>query len=353
MNILVQNSGFMLANNVVKSRIFLINARWLSKVHGSRIHARGCFLYPPSCCPRVPSKCFIPGRTIVKSTKKSQFQATQSEYIKDQITKDYILIYRDKMGKKYLSIFLGTGLFLIGYGAVILFWLSHSFLSFLFKTTLVTVPILNIQMPHWLAEAIGPVAVLVAYFLLFVYRFAKTPAIRIYQKQNMDQFVGILKKTIFTTERVEFSIKDVVVKKSKKIEREGNVSIKGRPCTLYALDFKNLSYFNSFLGFDYQPSTDDNKETPQRKVSQKIVASGDKEKAVNNDMYTKKPESSEQVSTAKLVQSGPSAAYAMQKNTLVVVEPGMPISGDTDKKNMVDGNGTVEKAEQKVKQKLT
>lgn len=185
-------------------------------------------------------------RTIVQPPRKFT-----PKYHADQVPKDYEMIYQSNIGKKHVKILFFIGFVAVGYVGLIAYFI------FLFNgdwegSDRITLPVLELEVSSLKFMFLSAYIVFSVLWTGITLKFAKLPVQRIYECPDKMKYVGILKKSGFGTERVEFTLKDVAALpvKSGQILRHGNATIQGRPCLLYATDFKTPSYFNKFLGYD-------------------------------------------------------------------------------------------------------
>lgn len=194
-------------------------------------------------------------RTIVQPP-----QRFSPKYHEDKVPKEYEMIYQSSVGKRHIKVLYMIGFVFAGYIGL------FAYFVFLFRgdwdsSEKFTVPGLNIRVSSLKFTLACALTLFVTVWCLVAAKFSKLPVQRIYESPDKMKYIGILKKTIFSTERVEFTVENVTALplKAGQILRQGNATICGRHCLIYATDFKSSSYFNKFLGYD-PPVNDKSKE---------------------------------------------------------------------------------------------
>ncbi|KAL4235347.1 hypothetical protein ACF0H5_006982 [Mactra antiquata] len=175
------------------------------------------------------------------------------QYEKDNVPREYEMIYQSKYGSSQLKSMFWVGLFAVVYlGCTV---------NFIFKVCgvfeeddedqIVEVPLLGMNLP---ALVVAFNVLLAAMFLMHfvaVYRFSRLTVPRMYLSANKTKYIGIFRSQPWSTERIEFTLSDVEsIPKPKTIFLNGNCSVKGKKCILYSADFSSKSHFNKLLGFD-------------------------------------------------------------------------------------------------------
>ncbi|XP_045191968.2 uncharacterized protein LOC123548609 [Mercenaria mercenaria] len=173
------------------------------------------------------------------------------KYDKDNVSRDYELIYQANLGKRHSRTFIFLGAVVLGYiGMFGYFYLLFTGQWKFDKKT--TIPVVNITIPSLTLQLSCFILTFVIIWLGVCNSFLRLPVQRIYESPCKKNYIGILKKNVFITERVEFDLSEVIgIRPTKgKILKNGNTNIKGRRCLIYAVDFRLPEDFNKFLGYD-------------------------------------------------------------------------------------------------------
>lgn len=173
------------------------------------------------------------------------------QHYKDKVPKDYEMIHQGILGKRQSYMFGIVGSVVLGYLALF----CYIALRFSTNREQVVIPVIDREIPSLVLIFSIMMIAFTLVWTVVGYNFVKLPVQRIYESPGKDHFIGVLKKGVIGTERVEFVLSDVGVPPHRRgrILKRGNVIIKGRNCLVYACDFKSPSYFNTIVGNDRRP----------------------------------------------------------------------------------------------------
>lgn len=172
------------------------------------------------------------------------------KYVKDDVPRDYEIIYTSELGEKHLRFLFGMGIVLISYMSFFLYMFLVYMGEWKFDEKTI-IPYINIEVPSLALQLTCILTVCLLVVLYFPFVFAKLPVKRIYESPCKKKYIGILKKGAFRTEKVHFEMSDVESRKiaGSDVIKKGNAIIKGRQCIVFATDFKEPHYFNQFITF--------------------------------------------------------------------------------------------------------